>query len=73
MLLLLNEHGDPSFATAGEKLKETQNVRRQSEVSFSWVSPVIDYRLVNPQLLGNLMTKFMINNRPNEWKTEFSL
>ena len=47
------------------------------DVSFSYVCPVIDnefrHNIVKVSYFDNVMAKFMINNRTDEWKTEVNL
>ena len=55
--------------TRGDNLTVCYRKKKQIDVSFSCVCPGIDNDFchnivkVDPQLLDNVMTKFMINNR----------
>ena len=55
-------------------------VKKQIDVSFSCVCPVIDNefrqniaKLVDPHPIYNVMTQFIINNRTDPLKTEVNL
>ena len=57
--------------------------KKQIDVNFKWVSPVIDnefrHNIVKVVCMwihsyfDNVMTKFMINNRTDAWKTAVNL
>ena len=53
-------------------LGNTDRSNSQIYVSFSSVSSVIDHEF-NLQLFGNILKKFILNNKAYAWKTRINL
>ena len=48
--------------------------KKQIDVSFSWICPVIDLQIhLRSTATLTMLTKFMINNRTDAWKTDINL